>query len=176
MGYRRKLYISIAAIVVVITIIAGHRGLTTIRSQNSIADQPAVEMAVAPIFIPFSIGNTGTAKATVEVKVDASGKVISASIIDSSQGLYRDRTFEESAKRWQFAPALNGADLRTANLTFILRIMPKGTPYRELTSIFHPPYQVEIRHEMFEPYTNKDPKPDTSPSQRPGKKKKGSAA
>lgn len=173
MRYRRSLYISIAAVAVVLTMIAGNRTLTAVPSQKSIADQPAVVMAVAPIFMPFTIGNTGIAKATVEVKVDASGKVVSASLIDSSPELGPERTFENAAKRWQFAPAADGADLRTAHLTFTLRILPKGTPTYELTSIFSPPYQVEIRHEVFEPYTNVDPKPEFSPLRRPRKKKQG---
>jgi TonB family protein len=173
MRYRGSLHLSITAVAIVLTMIVGHRAFTTARGQKSIADRPAVVMAVAPIFIPFTIGNTGTAKATVEVKVDASGKVVSANLIDSSQGLYRDRTFEETAKRWQFAPAADGADLRAAHLTFTLRILPKGTPSHELTSIFSPPYQVEIRHEVFEPYTNVDPRHESSPLQRPMKKKQG---
>lgn len=150
------------AVAVVLITIAGNVILNATGSQKSIADQPAVIMAVAPIFVPFIIGNTGSAKAMVEVKVDASGNVVSAHLIESSPKLGPERTFENTAKRWQFAPAADGTDLRTAHLTFVLRILPKGTPTYELTSRFSPPYQIEVRHEVFEPYTNSDPNPDPS--------------
>src|SRR5215475_13975364 len=120
---RKIIYVATMAVLVVLIAIACNVILITTGSQKSIADQTPVTMAVAPIFVPFIIGNTGSAKAIVEVKVDASGNVVSVHLIDSSPELGPERTFESTAKRWQFAPTADGTDLRTAHLTFVLRIL-----------------------------------------------------
>jgi hypothetical protein len=119
--------------------------------------QPAVVKAVAPAFIPFVFGKPGSMSTVVEVSINADGKVNKAHIVEFS--LFRDKSFEETAKKWVFAPAADTKEVRTARLTFVLRIMPKGTQWDELTTIFTPPYQVEIRHEIFEPHIYSDPNP-----------------
>lgn len=118
---------------------------------------PLVVKAVAPPFIPFIFGKTGSATVVVEVTVDLDGKVSESRIVEAS--LFRDKAFEETAKKWVFAPAVDGKKGRKARLTFILRIVEKSTPWDEVTTIFTSPYQVEVRHEVFDPYTNSDPNP-----------------
>lgn len=126
-----------------------------LREQSS--QSPAVVKAVAPAFIPFVFGKPGSMTTVVEVKIDSDGKVSEAHIVEFS--LLRDKSFEETARKWAFAPVRDGKQERTARLIFVLRIMPKYTQWDELTTIFTPPYQVEVRHEIFNPHTNSDPKP-----------------
>jgi len=134
--------------------------LTANSKPNALAEQlnelPPIIQAVAPPFIPFIFGETGKATVVVEVKIGPDGKVNEAHIIEAS--LFADKSFEDTAKRWLFVPA-DGKTQRTARLTFMLRIMPKGTPWNELTTIFTTPYQVEVRHEVFDRPTNSDPNP-----------------
>ena len=118
---------------------------------------PPVVKAVAPAFIPFVFGKPGSMTTVIEVKIDSDGKVREAHIVEFS--LFRDKSFEETAKKWVFAPGEKGDNERTAKLIFVLRIMPKGTYWDDLTTVFTPPYQVEVRHEIFDPHINADPSP-----------------
>jgi hypothetical protein len=142
-----------AVVFVVGTVISLKAKSVTEQSSQS----PPVVKAVAPAFIPFVFGKPGSMTTVVEVKVDSDGKVSEAHIVEFS--LFRDKSFEETAKKWVFAPVPDVKQERTARLTFVLRIMPKYTHWDELTTIFTPPYQVEVRHEIFNPHTNSDPNP-----------------
>lgn len=129
-----------------------------VNAQSQGDPLPSVAKAVAPPFIPFIFGKTGDTTTVVEVTIDPSGKVRDAHIVEFS--LFKDKSFEETAKRWVFAPATDTKQVRTVRLTFVLRIMPKGTVWEELTTIFVAPYQVEVRHEVFDPPINLDPLPN----------------
>jgi len=152
--YWNKLFAVMSGLMLVAGIFLINSEAKTLTEQST---QPAVVKAVAPPFIPFIFGKTGSARVVVEVSVDRTGKVDEAHIVEFS--LFRDKSFEETAKKWVFAPAGDAKQVRAARLTFVLRIMPKSTQWDELTTIFTTPYQVEVRHEVFDPPTNSDPNP-----------------
>jgi TonB family protein len=152
--YWNELFAVMSGLMLVAGIFLINSEAKTLTEQST---QPEVVKAVAPPFIPFIFGKTGSATVVVEVTVDPEGKVIEAHTVEAS--LFRDKAFEETAKKWVFAPAAEGKKERTVRLTFVLRIMPKTTRWDELTTIFTTPYQVEVRHEVFDPPTNSDPNP-----------------
>jgi hypothetical protein len=152
--YWNELFAVMSGLMLVAGIFLINSEAKTLTEQST---QPSVVKAVAPPFIPFIFGKTGSATVIVEVAIDPTGKVDEAHIVEFS--LFRDKSFEETAKKWVFAPAADAKQVRTARLTFVLRIMPKGTRWDELTTIFTTPYQVEVRHEVFDPPTNSDPNP-----------------
>lgn len=131
---------------------------------------PQVVTAVAPAFIPFVFGETGVAEVVVEAEIDSSGDVTSAKIVSAS--LFRDNSFEETAKRWRFNSTSDHEQKRIARIKFILRIMPKNTSPGELTTIYTTPYQIEVRHEVFSPQVTSAPIPDELKRIRPKKKRK----
>jgi hypothetical protein len=130
--------------------------------------QPTVTVAVAPIFIPWIFDKTGVGQSIVEVTINRDGHVSSAKCIEGSADFpWGDHSFEQTALRWHFS-STNGSEERTARITFVLRIMPKGTHDDELTPIYSAPYQMEVRHTVFEPHIYRDPNPvDTKPKRRP---------
>jgi hypothetical protein len=132
------------------------------------ADQPTVVVAVAPpFFIPFMFDKTGSGSATVEVNIQPDGHVSSAKYVGGGGELPRDDLFEQTALRWRFS-STGGSQERTAQITFVLRIMPKETRGVELTTIYTAPYQMEIRHLVFDAPVTSDPRPiDTNRKRRP---------
>jgi TonB family protein len=138
----------------------------TLATQNGVikqaaktqAEQPTVKFAIAPIFIPWKFDDVGTGKVIVEVKVNAAGEVTAAKSIEGSPDFpWGDLSFVETAKLWCFTPAMTGIQERVLRLTFVLRLMPKGTPWQELAPRYTAPYEMEVRHEVFE--TDKTPHP-----------------
>lgn len=128
------------------------------QSAETKYDQPDVRFAIASIFIPWKFNDVGTGKAVVEVKVNAAGEVIAARNVEGSSDFpWGDLSFAETAKLWRFAPAANGTQERVLRITFVQRIVPQGSPWRELAPRYTAPYQMETRHEVFEPPTNDDP-------------------
>lgn len=127
-----------------------------VRHQSLPIEQPAVVMAVAPDFPPTAVASNTSGKLVIEVQVNTTGMVTEAKVVEG-HALFRaaKKFYEATARRWRFAAASEGAGLRTARLTFVFKIMSKDTPPDELTSIFMPPYQVEVRHKPFEPVIDK---------------------
>ncbi|SRR6266404_2790771 len=152
--YRTEISAVVGGLILVAGIFLINSEAKTLTEQST---QPSVVKAVAPGFIPFVFGKSGSMSTVVEVSIRPDGKVDEAHIVEFS--LFRDKSFEETAKKWVFAAAADAKQVRTARLTFVLRIMPKGTKWDELTTIFTPPYQVEVRHEIFEPHVYSDPNP-----------------
>jgi TonB family protein len=145
---RITVLVSILCIVGYVSVLAG--------LPQSSTEQPAVITAVAPTFPPIAVASNTSGKAVIEVEINAAGEVTSTRIIDGHPLFRRATNFMEAvAKRWRFAPA-NGAGVRTAKLTFIFSIVPKGTPESERTPVFTPPYQVEVKHLPYEPVVHSD--------------------
>jgi TonB family protein len=128
---------------------------SAVRFQSTSGEQPTVVEAVAPVFPPAAIASNTSGKAVIEVQIDASGTVSSAKIVEGDPLFRQGKIYEETARRWQFAAAHNSTGMRTARLTFAFRIMSKDTAPAELTTVFMPPYQVEVRHRPFEPVIDK---------------------
>lgn len=135
-----KLVIPLMAIVV--------SALVVIAQSNS-SDSSAVISAVAPIYPPIARQARAAGDTTVEVEMDREGKVKS---VESRGGhpLFR-KVAEEAARRWVFSAA--GTDTkRKATLTLSFRILPPKTPVYEATSVYYPPYKIEVR--VLEPIVN----------------------
>jgi TonB family protein len=122
-------------------------GLQVIRASSggvAATEPPPVISAMAPIYPPIAraarIGN----EASVEVKINSSGEVISAKA--SGHPLLRAPA-EYAARRWRFVPASGTSVEHTVKLTFVFTLMPRCAKPVELTPIFYPPYKVEVRGE-----------------------------
>lgn len=129
---------------------------------------PTVRVAVAPVFIAWLFKRVGTAQATIEVSVNAEGEVITAKGVGGSPNFpWGDLSFADTAKQWRFSPSENGEKVRVVKITFVQRILPKGTPSEDLTTRYIAPYEIETRHLMFE--GNLDEEPSITP-EKPAKK------
>lgn len=129
-------------------------------------EQPKVIAAVAPVYPPIAtaVGASGTV--LIEVEVNAAGAVTAARGV-SGHPLLR-RSAESSARHWVFTSA---ATTRTVCLTFVFRIVPKETAEDELTPIFTPPYQVEVRSRPAAPIVHSDPPSYVRSTRQRGKRK-----
>lgn len=112
-------------------------------AQKENSDSPAVISAVAPVYPAIAKAARIEGDIYVDVEVDRNGKVTSADARSASRLLRK--IVEDTARRWSFSPAPNGEKKRKARLTFTFRIMPEKTPVTETTSIFYPPYKIEVR-------------------------------
>lgn len=154
---KRNYYAASAAIIVATTMLVEHpKGLTF--------DQPAVVSAVAPAYPVLAVASNTSGKVEVEVEVNVTGEVTSVRTIDGH--LLLRQAAENTARRWRFAPDAGTLKARIVVLTFVFRIMPKDTGAEELTPMFIPPYQVEVRHQPFKPVVDSDPPTYTRPSRR----------
>lgn len=163
--------IKMLAINLVITVVLSSAAALATVWGSGAEDQPSVISAVAPIFPPTAIAANINGSVVVEVKIDMSGKVTATQIIEGHPLLRQVRSFEDTARRWQFNQVTRGDALRSARLTFVFRIMPKETPTDELTPVYTPPYQVEVRHRPFVPVVDADPPSQVIPAQQRRKKK-----
>lgn len=109
-------------------------------SQNSPIQ---VYKAVAPIYPPIARAARAGGVVNVNVMVDSAGAVSSARGV-SGHPLLRS-VAEEAAKRWQFAPDEEATMERQVTLFIAFTQMPECAKYADLTPIFTPPYQVEVR-------------------------------
>jgi TonB family protein len=118
-------------------------------AQSNSSDSPAVISAVAPIYPPIARQARAASDTTVEIEVDREGKVTST---ESKGGhpLFR-KVAEEAARRWVFSAASTETKRKVA-LTFSFRILPPKTSVHEATSVYYPPYKIEVR--VLEPIVN----------------------
>jgi hypothetical protein len=115
-------------------------------------DKPTVLEAVAPSY-PEIIAKVDIKEIVyIKVQVDKMGVVISSRALTGHPLL--QTVAERVAKRWRFAPTEINSSTRELMLTFVFQIMPNGTPDEELTPVFTPPYQIEVRHLPFKSMVN----------------------
>ena len=102
---------------------------------------------MAPTFPPILIAAHINGKAVVEATINAKGEVTASRVLDGHP-LIRQMTtlFEETLRRWRFAPAAEADEARKASVTFVFTIVPERSPEIALTTIFRPPYEVEVKH------------------------------
>ena len=113
-------------------------------------EKPIVVTAVAPTFIPWMFEKTGVGQTVVEVRINPVGKVTSAKSVEGSPDFpWADHSFEQTAMRWHFVPT-DKIQERIVKITFVLRIMPRNTREDELAAVYSAPYQIEVRHKVFE--------------------------
>jgi TonB family protein len=104
------------------------------------ADAPVVEEAVAPAYPVAAVEGRIEGTAIVEVRLAPAGTVASASVSEG-HALLRQASVE-AARLWRFHARRKAGVVK---LTFIYKLMPKGTPEAKLGSVFRPPYTVEVR-------------------------------
>jgi TonB family protein len=116
------------------------------RYRQSASESPAVIAAVAPTAYPaIALSANAHGEVIVEVQVNTEGKVESAKVISGHPLL--QSVSEVAAKQWKFSSAEGVPKARTVKLTFAYREVDKGpTPkLHEFTTVFLPPYKVEIQ-------------------------------
>ncbi|MEK6409775.1 MAG: TonB family protein [Acidobacteriota bacterium] len=129
---------------------------------------------MAPAYPVLAVTSNTSGKVEIEVEVNAAGEVASVRTVDGH--LLLRQAAENTARRWRFAPDASALKARTVVLIFVFRIMQKDTGPDELTTVFMPPYQVEVRHRPFEPVVDSDPPTYTRPSRRKKTKQATGAA
>lgn len=108
---------------------------------------PAVVLAVAPLYPSAGLALPQGGNATIEVTLSQRGDVSDAKPVSGSILLYRSSL--EAAKRWKFGSSK--AAQRKVRLTFSFRIVPKDAPLEDTSTVFSPPYKVEVRRKLPEP-------------------------
>lgn len=103
----------------------------------------AVVQAVAPVFPALSVFTLQEGTVVVDVQINAKGAVELVKIGACPKTL--QKAVEIASRRWLFAPTEVKANLRTARLSFVFKLVPTETPSEELWPIFRPPYQVEVK-------------------------------
>jgi hypothetical protein len=111
-------------------------------------DQPVVVLAIVPNYSPLALSTQSSGEVLIEVRIDSKGSVTDARGISGKPILIGVSKYV--ARRWKFALSDN-AGVRTARLTFVYRLVPKGTPLEDLLPVFKPPYRVEIAHVIPDP-------------------------
>jgi hypothetical protein len=147
----------------------------TCNAQNGISEQPEVLTAVSPTFPPILVAANISGRTTVEVTVNAKGEVVSTKIIEGHPLIKQMiKLFDDTLRRWRFSAIEEEGKKRTAKIAFVFTIVPERTPEADITTIFKPPYELEIRHrpasETYEFVPNIDP-PNQSPKNKRGKSK-----
>ena len=85
----------------------------------------------------------------VEAQVDTAGKVTSVKVLKGHPALRQSA--EEAARLWEFAATGNSTIARRAQLTFVFSYITLShgkVPSIDLTPVFMPPYQVEVKREL----------------------------
>lgn len=106
--------------------------------------QPVVISFSAPIYPPIAVAALATGYVTVEVQINAEGGVTSARAFKGHTLL--QRVSVDAAKSWRFALSAEDNNVRTAQLTFIFKVLGSKTDGRKVKSpVFLTPYQAEIK-------------------------------
>lgn len=129
--------IAFAAVVVLsVCVMAAH-------SAAQSCEQPAVVRAVAPVFSLPAKGPYAVGSVIVEIEVNAAGVVTTARAVQGHPLLYP--AAENAAKRWLFASISEDSKVRSLRLKFIFKIMDDETTEADLSPVYTPPFQVEVR-------------------------------
>ena len=100
-----------------------------------------VVAAVAPVYPPIAAAAHAFGDVTVDVTIDASGKVTSAKAITGHPLLQAISV--GAARRWKFVSAKEPNAKRTVRLTFTF-LQETDLADDERTAVFLPPYKVQV--------------------------------
>ena len=119
------------------------------------ATPPTPLVAVAPQYPRLAVYAHLSGTVTIRATVSKAGIVKSAKLVEGHQGhtLLRSPA-RDAAKKWRFEP---GNEKREVNLVFVFRIMPRDTPDGDLTTRYHYPRRIEVRHVIPQGMVNTDP-------------------
>jgi len=115
-------------------------GCVCVSAQTS--DDVAVVAAVAPVYPAIAPAAHAIGDVTIDVKIDASGKVTTAHVVHGHP-LLRAAS-EAAARRWKFVAVKESIGERTVQLTFTFLETKANVPDYERTAVFLPPYKVEV--------------------------------
>ncbi len=137
-------------------------GISPVLAAIAFSEQPAVVSAVAPVYptAAFTTGVNGSV--TVEVTIDAAGKVTLAKAVEGFPLLRK--ASEDAAIGWRFVPDSSSVNVRVARLIFVFSFVDWDTGSAALTPVFTLPYQVEVKHQIT-------PRIDVNVSPRKGSRK-----
>lgn len=107
-------------------------------------DGPAAVTAVAPRFPDIAVQARVSTSLEICVAVGPDGVPLSA-VLDPPFRIMQPAT-EAAALLWRFEPAPHAQEVRHVRLRFVFRLIDKAAPPAEETSLFRPPYEVEVRH------------------------------
>jgi TonB family protein len=105
-------------------------------------DAPPVVAAVAPVYPPIAAAAHASGDVNVDIKIDTTGKVISAHAVDGHSLL--KAVSVAAARRWKFVPANESNSERSARLTFTFLETKANVPEDDRTAVFLPPYKVQV--------------------------------
>lgn len=151
---------TLAAVIVISAIM-----IFVVQARSS-SEQASVVSAAAPVYPPIAVAANAGGTVETEVEVNPAGEVTSARGT-SGHPLLR-RAAENAARRWRFTSTTNACTVR---LTFVFRIMPKETTADEITTVFTPPYRVEVRHRAPETIVHSDPPSYVRPPRQRGRRR-----
>lgn len=135
---------------VLLTIISSAGAIALSSANRPATNGPAVVVAEAPAFSPLAKTARIEGEVRVKVGIDVKGNVISATKV--SGNVLLSEASEKAAKGWQFVPASEGTDIRTAELSFVFLTVEKADTSRaNSTVIFFPPYKVEVQDHPTSP-------------------------
>ena len=108
---------------------------------------PVIIKAIAPIYPPEALNAAKPpivkGYANIEVQINAQGIVTSVRSLGGPSPLHK--AAESAARRWVFAPASKQNEMRMVRLQFKFELVDEKAPDEELSSIFMPPYHIEVR-------------------------------
>ena len=130
--------IAVALLIALQLIAAGHHSVID-------PEQSTVTVAMSPPYPIIARHAQVSGDVSVEVSLNSAGEVVSARATGGHPLL--NAAAERAAKEWRFAPSGDDPSNRTVSLVFSFKLMPRCAPATDLTSIFYPPYKVEIRGE-----------------------------
>jgi TonB family protein len=118
-------------------------------AQSDSSRRVAVLSAIAPVYPPIALTANTSGDVQVAVTIDKVGSVTNADFISGSPLLHKAAV--EAAKRWRFEKLNEEAKVQ---LTFSFRMVPKDTSAEDMTTVFMPPYHLEVRGKLPQPTVN----------------------
>jgi TonB family protein len=112
------------------------------RPSSQATGSPEVVAAAAPVYPPIAVAARAMSDVVVDVKISPDGHVSAADAVSGHPLL--QQAAKVAARRWRFEAADAKSGIRTARLTFVFRISDKQMPDSEATTVFMPPYRVEV--------------------------------
>ena len=124
----------------ILLLVVGCSTLATIACSQTPREVAAVS-AVAPIYPAIAVATNTFGEADVAVTIDEGGSVSSA-ILQRGNPLFK-ASVVDAASRWKFE---SSSSSHQVTLRFSFRLMAKAALDADVTPIFVPPYQIEVRH------------------------------
>lgn len=114
--------------------------------KSEIQNQPLVISAVAPFYPPAALVINLQGDFFVDIEIDRSGKVVLAKALDTRRK-FLSKTIETAASSWKFEANEKAEKIRRIRLTFTFKRVPDA-PNEDSTTVFYPPYKIEVRENV----------------------------